>query len=208
MTTQVRCPLCAAEYGLNEAIANPPPTLIPLGAAPAEDLENGARPDAGESPEMGDQIRPTTEQEPSADDPERPALMDDDALPEPIAEASPFSERICVTRLRRRPRSGLQTILEIVTGGLAGTLFAYYALAWWQGPAFELPRFGLPFVDRLTAAPAKPGEAAGKSSEASEPKPADRSSGPTAAASVFSEHAESAQPGRSFEPSGVGNLGH
>jgi hypothetical protein len=56
----------------------------------------------------------------------------------------------------RRQKSILQGLIEIATGGLAGTLVAYYAVAWYQGPAFDLPKFGLPGIERLTAGPNKP----------------------------------------------------
>jgi hypothetical protein len=68
----------------------------------------------------------------------------------------PYSTRPTYVRRTRKPRSALQTILELVTGGLAGMLAAYYLLAWYQGPSFDLPKLGLPWIERLTAAPAKP----------------------------------------------------
>jgi hypothetical protein len=57
---------------------------------------------------------------------------------------------------KRKSGSAIQTIFEVLFGGLAGVLAAYYGLAWYQGPAFDLPKFGLPGIERLTAKPLKP----------------------------------------------------
>lgn len=62
----------------------------------------------------------------------------------------------------KKSKSGLQIMLELLTGGLAGTLVAYYGLAWYQGSAFVLPKFGLPGIEKLTAAPPKSGNAGKK----------------------------------------------
>ena len=72
------------------------------------------------------------------------------------AEKAEAAAKPAPKRRRRQPKSMLQTAIEIVTGGVAGTLFAYYGLAWYQGPRFDLPKFGLPFVEQLTADPSRP----------------------------------------------------
>jgi len=72
------------------------------------------------------------------------------------AEKAEAAAKPVPKRRRRQPKSMLQAAIEIVTGGVAGTLFAYYGLAWYQGPQFDLPKFGLPFVEQLTADPSQP----------------------------------------------------
>ena len=72
----------------------------------------------------------TTEGELSAADQDNLAPADAADSPEQVSEVLPFSERMHPMRPKRRQKSGLQTLLEVVTGGLAGTLFAYYA---WRG---------------------------------------------------------------------------
>ena len=76
---------------------------------------------------------------------------------------------------RRKPKSALQTIIEIVTGGLAGCLVAYYALAFYYGPEFKdvgLPKLPLPFISALTAPPdeADAGEQEQAAEKPKEPK--------------------------------------
>jgi hypothetical protein len=59
-------------------------------------------------------------------------------------------------RLRaRRSKSAVRTVLEVVLGGVAGCLVAYYALALWFRSDFDkyLPELPLPFISRLTAPP-------------------------------------------------------
>ena len=52
---------------------------------------------------------------------------------------------------RRAPKSALQTIIEVVTGGLAGCLVAYYGLALYFGPQFKTLGFpNLPLVGWVT----------------------------------------------------------
>ena len=186
LAAHVRCPLCAAEYPLDAAVANAPPALIPVDAAPAEKFADVAQGEFAGPQESPEQVVQTTEGELSAADQDNLAPADAADSPEQVSEVLPFSERMHPMRPKRRQKSGLQTLLEVVTGGLAGTLFAYYALAWWQGPAFELPRFGLPLVEWLTAAPAKPGEKAETSAE-KKPTPNDQPSDPAAAANATPE---------------------
>jgi hypothetical protein len=55
---------------------------------------------------------------------------------------------------RRKSKSPLQTLVEVVLGGLAGCLVGYYALAFYFGPEFRnrgLPELPLPGISWLTA---------------------------------------------------------
>jgi hypothetical protein len=57
-------------------------------------------------------------------------------------------------RRRRKSKSPLQTLVEVVLGGLAGCLVGYYALAFYFGPEFRdrgLPELPLPGISWLTA---------------------------------------------------------
>ena len=60
-------------------------------------------------------------------------------------EAAAVAERFppCRSPLgrRRKPKSALQTLIEVVAGGLAGCLVAYYGLAFYYGPEFRRQRF-------------------------------------------------------------------
>jgi hypothetical protein len=121
----VRCPLCSAEYPLSEAC---PPELIPVeGLATTEPagLPAAYHPDE-ESPGQ-----------------------------EPENEAAAVAVRMGATAAlarKRPPKPWWQTPVEIVTGGLLGCLLAYYGLALWLGPQFNLPKFAfLPFIAQLTA---------------------------------------------------------
>lgn len=55
---------------------------------------------------------------------------------------------------RRRQKSALATLIEVVTGGLAGCLVAYYGLAFFLGPDLKAKGFPiftfLPGIERLT----------------------------------------------------------
>jgi hypothetical protein len=132
-TALVRCPICDAEYALSEALAWAPPALIPLASAAAE------------------------ESTPVPHD----AHDEDTHDSEPLNEAA-LAARQCAavsppTRRRRRQKSTLQTLIEIVLGGLAGCLVGYYALAFYFGPEFRqrgLPELPLPGIKWLTSAPA------------------------------------------------------
>ncbi|MBN1395714.1 MAG: hypothetical protein JW959_11885 [Pirellulales bacterium] len=69
---------------------------------------------------------------------------------------------------RRKQKSGPQMLFEVVAGGLAGCLVAYYALAFYFGPQFHrvgLPKLPLPFISWITAEPnkAREGEATSSS---------------------------------------------
>jgi hypothetical protein len=62
----------------------------------------------------------------------------------------------------RRQKSALQTVIEVVAGGLAGVVVAYYGLAIYFGPQFHrvgLPKLPLPLISWITAPPAQGGDA-------------------------------------------------
>jgi hypothetical protein len=129
-TALVRCPLCAGEYALGEALSLAPPTLIPVGLPAAE----GSTPAANET-----DVKTQHDSEP-----ENEAAMAAKHYP---AVSSP-------TRRRRKPKSSLQTLLEVVLGGLAGCLVGYYGLAFYYGPEFRnkgLPELPLPGISWITA---------------------------------------------------------
>ena len=57
-------------------------------------------------------------------------------------------------RQRRKPKSALQTLIEVVVRGVAGCLVAYYGLAFYYGPGFRntgLPQLPLPGISWITA---------------------------------------------------------
>lgn len=52
----------------------------------------------------------------------------------------------------RNQKSGARIFIEVIAGGLAGCLVAYYALAFYYGPQFHqvgLPELNLPFISRI-----------------------------------------------------------
>lgn len=139
-TVRVRCVLCHEEYVLADALALAPPTL-------------------------------TLVETPTADEPamQATAAQDEDSSKEEYGSVDvehhgiPVGERRYpsiseLTRPRHNPKSTLQTLVEVVSGGLAGCLAAYYILAFWFGPRFNeigLPRLPLPFISQMTT-PAEP----------------------------------------------------
>jgi hypothetical protein len=135
----VRCPLCSAEYALSEALALAPPELIPV-------VSTAAPPEAAAEP-APPAIAVTTV----------PAEAETPQDSEPENEAAAVAERfptMPVARRRRKPKSALQTVIEVIAGGLAGCLVAYYGLAFYYGPEFAakgLPRLPLPGIDWITA---------------------------------------------------------
>jgi hypothetical protein len=136
----VRCPLCSGEYALNEALAWTPPALIPVVSPVAVDFAP-----------------------PPHEIPVEPAERDQIGVhegSEPVNEAVVAVQRFSATsvpamRRRRKPKSALKTLIEVVTGGLAGCLVAYYALAFYYGPEFRnvgLPQIDLPGIAWITSA--------------------------------------------------------
>lgn len=156
----VRCPLCGADYALREAIALAPPELIPLEAP---------NPDAGlvvETPP------------PEIPESESITVSQSEPMNEAMAVAAQFMAMATSMQplQRRKPKSGLWTLFEVITGGVAGCLVAYYGLAFWFGPQFHnvMPRVPfLPFIDRITASP----KANGAPAEPAPEKPAKNKGG-------------------------------
>ena len=120
----VHCPLCNSEYALSEALALVPPELIPV---VAEALESTSIADVAVEP-------PAEVEIPSSTETSRTKRRR-------WPSECPATSAAAVLQ-RRRSRSALRTVIEVVTGGLAGCLVAYYGLAFWFGPEFHriLPR--------------------------------------------------------------------
>ncbi len=167
----VRCPLCAAEYPLGEAL---PPELIPVlvAASPAP---------AAKAVEGSVKLEETIEHEPVVEGreeeeakstPEHKEIAIEHEEDEAAAVAVGQTRLGTMAAVRGRrppPASGLKRAIEVVSGGLAGCLVAYYGLALCLGPEFKNLGFpDLPGVVWLTTAPAKP--------DASGEKPAEDSS--------------------------------
>ena len=150
----VRCPLCAAEYRLSEAI---PPELIPVLVATDQASAAG---------------RTVEHEEVTIEHEENEAA----------AVAVGQSRMAAMAAVRGRqpgPASALKRLIEVVTGGLAGCLVAYYGLALWFGPEFKAFGFPeLPGVAWLTAAPVK-GNAAGEKPSLEKSVPAKPANGAT-----------------------------
>ena len=164
-TALVRCPLCAGEYALSEALALAPPELIPVGL-PAAEESTPAAPETAAEPASEEEVQ--TEHEPESEG-ENEAAAVVKQFPEVTATAR---------RRRRKPKSALQTLIEVVTGGLAGCLVAYYGLAFYYGPEFHnkgLPQLPLPGISWITAPRADDGAttkpAVTKPTEKTEKKP-------------------------------------
>ncbi len=133
----VRCPLCSAEYALAEALAPPPPELIPVSLPEVQPSAAVVGETAGEMAHV--------EGEPQ---------QDSEGENEAVAVAERFRSTPVAPRRRRKPKSALQTLIEVVAGGLAGCLVAYYALAFYYGPEFGtkgLPKLPLPGIEWITA---------------------------------------------------------
>lgn len=127
----VRCPMCSSEYALSEALAWTPPELIPV-----------------VSPVVGEGAFVVHEA------PVEIELHGDSTEHNEAAVAVSDFSRISAPRRRRKPKSALQTLIEVVTGGLAGCLVAYYGLAFYYGPEFRdvgLPQIALPGISWITA---------------------------------------------------------
>ncbi len=146
----VRCPLCYAEYTLGEALTPPPPELIPVGLPEAE-------PSAAVADEAAEPAHPQEE-----------PRHDSEGENEAVAVAEAFPAKPLTPRRRRKHKSGLQTLIEIIAGGLAGCLVAYYGLAFYYGPEFAakgLPILPLPGIEWITTARPAPDAAKKKPPE-------------------------------------------
>jgi hypothetical protein len=148
----VRCPLCDAEYALGEAMALAPPELIPVAAA------------GGADSRVCETHHEATDGAFHAPYEEAGQAEEDTTIPPDIHEeneAAAVARQVPATsvsaQLRKRPsKSFLRTVFEVILGGLAGCLVAYYALALCFGSNFDkyLPKLPLPFISRLTDPPA------------------------------------------------------
>lgn len=175
----VRCPLCGAEYLLSEAL---PPALIPVGAVapstlmwstggavePIVEIEGESPADdqatednisvsssmAGEGMEheAGEHVEV---HEVSFEDHAAGGIIVGGEEEEENEAATVASQAAPSRRRRRAPKSGLQTLIEVVTGGVAGCLVAYYGLAIYFRADFKnvgLPQLPLPGIAWLTTA--------------------------------------------------------
>ncbi len=162
----VRCPLCDAEYELRDAI---PPKLIPIAVVTPQQPARTSAPDLHFTHSDSYQV---AEEENEAVVAAR-TLMAASRVPKPPV-----------------PRSPIKTLVEIILGGLAGCLVAYYALAFYYGPQFKtkgLPELPLPFIAGLIN-PADNAEVASPSDVAEEQ--------PTRRAADTSESAVPAAPAK------------
>jgi len=81
-----------------------------------------------------------------------PPDVDEENEAAAVAERLPTTSVIAGLRTRRS-KSAVRTLIEVVLGGVAGCLVAYYALALWFRADFDkyLPKLSfLPFISRLT----------------------------------------------------------
>ena len=157
----VRCPLCDAAYALSEALALAPPELIPIGYATDADNADRSAVEPLIAVESGTETETESEEDAIVSPPHIHIAEEDvdeeDRENEAAAVATGLPATSVSAHLRKRPsRSAWRTMLEVVTGGLAGCLAAYYGLALWFGPDLEkhLPKLPLPFIAHLTAPPA------------------------------------------------------
>lgn len=134
----VCCPLCDGEYPLIEVLAFVPPELTVVSIPTVETISS--------APEVAEKEQAGMEEPQEADFSEE----------NEAAEADPQFPAMPATAQRRvrKPKSSLQTLIEVVSGGLAGCLVAYYGLAFWFGPQFRnvgLPKLPLPGISWITA---------------------------------------------------------
>jgi len=148
----VRCPLCNAEYALREALALAPPELIPVALPVAQPPASAAGVAMAETAQ-----RVATDGTTGVEGEPR---QDSEAENEAAMVAERFPAMPVAARRRRKPKSALQTVIEVIAGGLAGCLVAYYGLAFYYGPDFcakGLPQLPLPGISQITA-PRAPAE--------------------------------------------------
>ena len=165
----VRCPLCGAEYPLGEAL---PPELIPVAAvsdqastpleiasdqvplppdgatdqAPATDVATAVAFGLGSAAEhevakadgatMDDGVVMAGQEEGEL------TMEHEENEAAAVTAGQPRLAAMATVRGRRPPASPLKRLIEVLTGGLAGCLVAYYGLAIWYGPEFT--KFGFP----------------------------------------------------------------
>ncbi|MCE5268802.1 MAG: hypothetical protein LLG00_13055 [Planctomycetaceae bacterium] len=133
----VRCPLCEAEYPLSEALSLLPPELIVVGGTAVSQLPTAETAVEGFVSDGVQAARPVHNEAAAIGQQVRPLSM--------------------ATRVRgRRHKSAIQTLIEVVLGGVAGIVVAYYGLAFFYRSEFRhlgLPQLPLPFISSITAAP-------------------------------------------------------
>ncbi len=127
----VRCPLCEVEYPLAEALALAPPELIVVADVPSAAKLSG------------------TPGDPEGEN-------------EAAAVAKQFPRAPAAARVRsRRHKSLLHTVVEVILGGAAGIVVAYYGLALFYRSDFHrlgLPELPLPFIQWITSPHAPAGK--------------------------------------------------
>lgn len=149
-------PVVQHEYALAEALVPPPPELIPVVLPEVQP----AQPSPGAAGEAGAETVHPQEEQASVPEGENEATV----------VAAEFPAKPAATRRRRKPKSALQTLIEVVAGGVAGCLVAYYGLALYYGPEFAakgLPILPLPGIESLTAP--RPADAAKEKSPEKKP---------------------------------------
>jgi hypothetical protein len=145
--------MCAAEYPLAEAV---PPELIPV---------------------LVTVDRPAAEEIALAQDAAGEAEEPNEAAAVAVGQSggAAMAAMAAMHGRQRRPASALKRAVEVISGGLAGCLVAYYGLAAWFGPEFK--NFGfpdLPFVAWITKEPVKTDPGGEKAAEKpAAAKPAD-----------------------------------
>ncbi len=151
-TALVRCPLCAAEYPLGEAL---PPELIPV--LVATDLARAADGTVALEGAIEPQTAVEGSEEKEAE--EKSTLEHEENEAAAVAMGQPRMDAMTAVHGRQRaPTSAFKRGIEVVSGGLAGLLAGYYLLALWFGPDLKtlgFPDLPLPFVAWLTTAPDK-----------------------------------------------------
>ncbi len=157
----VRCPLCGAQYPLNEALELVPPELIPVTVAEIAQPTGASEQSASNLPPSRGPVFPvefsalaldtdTSEHDFTAADTASAteSHLDAEALAaitnrqdKPPGEFSGQAESsLQRRRIQRKPKNAVRIFIEIVLGGLVGLSIAYVALAWILGSRFELPR--------------------------------------------------------------------
>jgi hypothetical protein len=123
-SARVRCPLCQEEYDLADALAQLPPALIVISAAPEEELVLASVGAREENSLEGD-----SRQEFSA------GLLDTGPAHEKLVSAPTPSFR-SAPRPKRKEKSMVVELVKIVLGGVVGIGLAILIL-WW-GPGVDL----------------------------------------------------------------------
>ncbi len=135
----VRCPLCDGEYPLGDALALAPPELILVEPAVAS---TSSETDEENLAAIEDEADVAAEEKTGGEN-------------EAVVVSEQYTATPASVQLRpRKQKSGLRVFLEVVAGGLAGCLVAYYALAFYYGPQFSrvgLPTLPLPGISWITS---------------------------------------------------------